>query len=249
MHDVASQILAYELGREAARRRLGGHNILDSLQTVTAAFPERRGQLRGDRALPSGPHGENHGQARHRRPFGPEIVDLPRQGRRIDTQGRVADDQRRVGDAHHGVEVRGVGDALRNHAVTAFEEDAYQFHAGARAGVQGERANPGRRAGRNQQDAAHRAVTGDACAGDDLQVLPGQFERGNDADIGGAGRQLVGTIRGKAEFQFEPVALGSMEYAPYQGRGIQITDRRYARPIRDKVAQTPVYQTVYRVLV
>src|ERR1017187_1306935 len=229
MHDVASQILAYELGRKAARRRL-------------------RGQLRGYRALASGPHGENHGQARHRHPFGPEVVDLPGQGSRIDPQGRVADDQRRVGDAHHGVEGRGVGDALRNHAVTALEEDAHQFHAGARTGVQGERANRVRRAGGNQQDAAHRAVTGDAGAGDDLQVLPGQFERGNDADIGGATGQLAGTIRREAEFQVEPAALGPMEHAPDQGRGIQITDRRYARPFRDSVAQPPVYQTAYGAL-
>src|ERR1035438_7203721 len=249
MHDVTGQIPAYELRRKAARRRLGGHNLLHSVQTETAAFLERPDQLRGYRALASGPDGENHGQARHRHPFGAEIVEMPRQGGRIDAQGRVADDQRRVGDAHHGVKVRGVGDAFGDNAVAALEEHAHQFHAGARTGVQGERANPGRRAGGNQQDAAHRAVTGDAGAGDDLQVLPGQFERGNDADIGGAGGQLVGTIRGKTEFQIEPVALGPMEHAPYQGSGIQITDRRYARPMRDSVAQPPVYQTVYRVLV
>src|ERR1035438_7461239 len=68
----------------------------------------------------------------------------------------------------------------------------------------------------------------------------------------GSRRAIVwrtGTIRGKPEFQIEAVALGPMEHAPDQGRGIQITDRRYARPMRGKVAQTPVYQTVCRVKV
>src|ERR1035441_3615580 len=139
-----------------------------------------------------------------------------------------------------------MGKGLRRHAVAALEDDAHQFHAGARTGVQGEGADLRRRTGGNQQDAAHRSVTGDAGAGDNLQILPGQFERGHDADIGGAGGQLVGATRREAEFQVEPVALGPMQHTPDQRRSIQITDGGYARPLRDSVAQPLVYQTVCR---
>ena len=83
-------------------------------------------------------------------------------------------------------------------------------------------------------------------AGDDLQILPGQFERGHDADIGGAGRQLVGAPRRRGKFQVEKTALRAVEHAPDQRGRIQVTDGRHARPLQDNVGQPPVYQTFRR---
>jgi hypothetical protein len=57
-------------------------------------------------------------------------------------------------------------------------------------------------------------VTGDAGAGDDVEVLMGEFEAGDDADIGGSGGHLVGAGSGNAEIQLEKVLLGSVEHAP-----------------------------------
>ena len=156
---------------------------------------------------------------------------MPGQGSRVDAQGRVADHQRRVRDPQHRVQVGSVGNGFGRHPVPVFQDHPHQFHARARTGVQRQGADLCRRAGGDQQNAAHRAVTGDARAGDDLQILPGQFERGHDADVGGAGSQLVGAPGRGAEFQVEPTARGSVEHAPDQRRGIQVADGGHAGPL------------------
>ena len=56
------------------------------------------------------------------------------------------------------------------------------------------------------------------------QVLPQQFEAGEDADVHLARRQQVGALGGHAEQQVEEALLVAVEHAPDQGNGIEIAN-------------------------
>ena len=86
-------------------------------------------------------------------------------------------------------------------------------------------------------------MAGDSGAGNDFQVLAGEFERRHDADIGLACRQAVGAGRGNLEIQIEEAALGTVKHPPNQRRGVQEADRGDPQAVgNNRVGQPSVYR-------
>ena len=113
-----------------------------------------------------------------------------------------------------------------------FRQDHLSQHGGgARAGVGRQRADFLEGDFRNQQNAAHGTVTGDAGAGEIVETLAGHLDHRNDPDIGLAGRKLVGAFRGQGEAKIEGVAknrIGRMLKSPDQGHRVQVADGAHA---------------------
>ena len=61
-------------------------------------------------------------------------------------------------------------------------------------------------------------------APNDIQLLPGQFDRRHDADIGRAGCQPVGALGRQREREIEQIALLAMQHAPHQRDCVQIVN-------------------------
>jgi hypothetical protein len=61
-----------------------------------------------------------------------------------------------------------------------------------------------------QEDTANRSFAGDAGAGDGGEVLPGGFDNGEEADVGGAIAEPFGTLGGKTEREVSGVFLRTL---------------------------------------
>ena len=70
--------------------------------------------------------------------------------------------------------------------------------------------------------------------------MPGEFEGGDDTDIGLSGDDQVSTFGGNAKQQVEETLLGPMEHSPHQRGGIQIADRANPQPFRGGLNQALV---------
>src|SRR5579862_2814221 len=102
-----------------------------------------------------------------------------------------------------------------------------QHGRGPRAGVRCQCADFPERNFGNQQNATHGPVTGDAGAGEIVETLAGHLDHRDDPDIGAAGGELIGALRGQGETEVERVAqgrVGRMLEAPDQGHRIQIAN-------------------------
>jgi hypothetical protein len=72
-------------------------------------------------------------------------------------------------------------------------------------------------------------VTGDAGPREIVETLAGHLDHWNYTDIGLAGGELVGALRGQGEAKIEGIAQRRrMLQAPHQGHRIQVADSAHA---------------------
>ena len=124
-------------------------------------------------------------------------------------QGGVADEDGGVGSLEHGVEVGRAGQEGDGRVAPLVEEDARVGEGGAAGGVGGDGAQGGERpAGvTDQKQRAHAALGGDGAAGQDAQArCGGESRNGHKADVGLAGGEARGALRGR--HAVDPIAEG-----------------------------------------
>ena len=183
-HDVMRQVSADHIRAELARGSLGCNDVVHVRQAVAQRLEEHLAVGLANDFLASGPDREDHGKAGHRDPFGAEIQSFKGQGGGIDAKGGVADEQGGVGLPQHFGEIGGMRENLRPDAELLGQDHLTQHGRGPRAGVRCQRADFLERNFRDQQDATHGAVAGDASAGEIVETLASHLDHRNDPDIG-----------------------------------------------------------------
>ena len=63
-------------------------------------------------------------------------------------------------------------------------------------------------------------MSGDPCAGNSLEILPGEFERRHDPDIGSPARQTIRANRRYGEFKIEQIPLRPVQHSPNEGSSV-----------------------------
>ena len=228
-----------------------GADFGDLAEAEIAGGEEVGGQPRRDDFRARGPDGEDGGLFGEVPPFLDDVVDVQVAdagnlgsgaggepfavgagnhfvfGGDGDAQGGVADDEGGVGAGEHG---GGVGIALEKFGGDLPAEGGEDFDERLRAaGAAVERDAVGLADGNfaEEQEAAHALLGGDGQAGengegdalaDDALVLDG----GNDGDVGGAGAQGFGALRGDGEGEVVFAPQGAVGEAADERGGVEI---------------------------
>ena len=117
-----------------------------------------------------------------------------------------------------------MADEPRGDAITFRQQNAGQGDGSARAGVRGKGPDFAEGFGRNQVDAADWPFAGDAKIGQEIEFQAIQFGAGDQTDIHfttGESRRALGR---QIKLQIEQAPLRTIQEAPNQGPGIQVTD-------------------------